>query len=206
MHNVSALLLAAGRSTRMGLLKGLLPWQGKPLIEWQIMQLQQSLIDDIIVILGYKAEQYEPLLHPYKVKTVINSVYNQGKTSSILKGLEVVTPKTEEILITAVDQPLNVNTINHMIRYMKHSGKAIVIPVHRGKRGHPILFSASLMKSLSNINENTKGLKHVIRTYSEQIAEMDTDDSYVLYNFNYPRDYVFARNVHKEDMHAYTRD
>mgnify|MGYP001946852889 FL=1 len=203
MNHVSALLLAAGRSSRMGRLKGLLPWQGKPLIEWQITQLRQSVIDDLIVVLGYQAEQYEPYLQAFEITTVLNTDCNRGKCSSILKGLQSVTPHTDAILIAAVDQPMRGETVNRMIRFMEQSDKGIVIPVYRGKRGHPVLFSATLREELLQINEETQGLKNVLRTQSEKIAELHIDDSYVLYNFNRPSDFLSACYEERKETNAY---
>lgn len=193
MRRVSAILLAAGRSQRMGRLKGLLPWQGTSLIEWQLTQLEQSLIDDIVVVLGYGANRYEPLIQRHQIRSVINNDYEQGKTSSILKGLKTISPQAEAVLIAAVDQPLRERTINHMIKHMVHTNQAIVIPIYGNQRGHPVLFSASLKGELLRISEQTHGLKNIIRTHHELISELHTDDAYVLYNFNRPSDYLRVR-------------
>lgn len=189
MRHVSAILLAAGRSSRMGRLKGLLPWEGKPLIAWQITQLQLSLVDEIVVVLGYEAEYYERVIQPYRVLSVLNTDYNEGKTTSIIQGLKAIGPQTEAILVVAVDQPLRKQTVNRMIQHMSHTRKAIVIPVYENKRGHPVLFSAVLKKELLQISENTQGLKRIIRTHYEQISELHIDDAWVSYNFNRPSDY-----------------
>lgn len=187
----------------MGRLKGLLPWQGKPLIEWQITQLRQSVIDDLIVVLGYQAEQYEPYMQAFEIKTVLNPDYDRGKCSSILMGLPVLSPYTDAILIAAVDQPVRGETVNRMIRFMEQSDKGIVIPVYRGKRGHPVLFSATLREELLQINEETQGLKNVLRIHSEEIAELHIDDSYVLYNFNRPSDFLSACYEERKETNAY---
>lgn len=197
MRHVSAILLAAGRSSRMGQLKGFLPWEGKPLIEWQITQLQQSLVSEIVVVLGYEADRYKQILQPYRVRSICNTDYDEGKTSSIVQGLKAISPQAEAILVAAVDQPLREQTINRMIQHMSHTGKPIVIPVYEKKRGHPVLFSAILKEQLMQISEKTQGLKNVIRTHNEHVSELHMDDPYVSHNFNRPSDYLSVASPRK---------
>jgi molybdenum cofactor cytidylyltransferase len=79
---IAAILLAAGESTRMGRLKQLLPWDGTPLIAWQVGQLQEAGADDVVVVLGHEAEQIRSAV-PEPARVVINPDYKQGRATSL---------------------------------------------------------------------------------------------------------------------------
>lgn len=183
-------MLAAGLSSRMGQLKALLPWKGKPLIQYQIEQLKAAGIDEIIVVLGYKAEQMLKEISSVHVKTVINPHYEKGKSSSIRIGVSAVQSGEQGILISAVDQPVPAKTIILMFQHLQEGGAPVVIPTYRNKRGHPILFHCNLKNDLLLVNEETKGLRNVIHKHRDRIAFMDTNDPAVLYHFNKLEDYI----------------
>lgn len=126
MKTVSSILLAAGRSTRMERPKGLLPWQGRTLIESQVNAILQSSVCELVVVLGYRANVYAPLIrkHNHRIKIVVNDAYDEGKTASIRKGLKAIHPASEAVLIVNVDQPVTAHTVDRMIRHMEKNKKA----------------------------------------------------------------------------------
>lgn len=187
---MSAILLAAGFSSRMRRVKALLPWKGRTLIEYQIEQMMQAGFDEIIVVLGYKAEKLKNVLSPYDVKLVLNPNFAQGKTTSIRKGAAFIQKPVEVILVSAVDQPVSSRTLEVMIEHLLESKAPIAIPVYREKRGHPILFSGNVKEDLLVVNEETKGLRNVIRKYNEEVIEVPVEDEAVLWNFNHPHEYA----------------
>ncbi|PAV29754.1 hypothetical protein CIL05_10330 [Virgibacillus profundi] len=187
---VSAIMLAAGLSSRMGTLKALLPWQGIPLIQFQIEQMQKAGINEIIIVLGYQAEQLREITANYDVITVTNKNYEQGKSSSIRKGAAYIKEDTEGVFVSAVDQPVSSHTLRKLSNHLKKVHAKAVIPVYQNKHGHPILFHGSLKTNLLAVNEKTKGLRNVIREHSNQIAYLPVNDSDVLLNFNNPDDYM----------------
>ncbi|MFD1705264.1 NTP transferase domain-containing protein [Siminovitchia sediminis] len=195
MKNIktAGILLAAGRSSRMGQLKALLPWNGKMLIHYQIEQMQQAGIDPMIVVLGFQAERLLHSIAGYEVKTVINENYNEGKSSSIRKGLMEIQEQVDGIFISAVDQPVPFEVLIKMKKDLASNKAAVIIPTNENKRGHPILFRGSLHKELLNIREQTKGLRGVIHAYQDQITYLEVNDSSILFNLNRPEDYLKKR-------------
>ncbi|RWR11648.1 FAD binding domain-containing protein [Siminovitchia fortis] len=185
----AGILLAAGMSSRMGQLKALLPWEGRTLIQYQIEQMKKAGTDEIIVILGYQAERLQNIISAFHVKTVINEKYEQGKSSSIRKGISSLQEEAEGIFISAVDQPVPAGVLNKMIKHLKETGAAAVIPIYKNKRGHPILFHESIKNDLLLINEETLGLRGVISKFQQQTAYLDVNDPSVLFNFNKPEEY-----------------
>lgn len=186
----SAVLLAAGKSSRMGQLKAFLPWCGKPLIEYQVSQLLDSELADVIVVLGYKRTLIEDQLNYYPVKTIMNPLYDTGKTSSIKCGLQMVKPNSDGIFILAVDQPVKKQTIKKMIHHFSTGNHSIIIPTFNKKRGHPILFSATLLDDLFNISEDTQGIRSVIKQHADQITELEIEEEEILYNLNTYDEYL----------------
>ena len=187
----TAILLAAGRSSRMGQLKGLLDWNGKPLIKYQLEQLFSSLLDQIILVLGYQVETYLSVIQKdtTSLMVVCNEKWEEGKSSSIRKGLQAVHQDCKAILFINLDQPVTNKIVNHLIYSFETKSQKIHIPSYQGRRGHPILISSQLLGELKQVNEQTQGLRNIIRIHSNEIQLIETGDPKILYNFNSPLDY-----------------
>lgn len=189
MVKCSAILLTAGKSTRMGSLKALLPWEGKTLLEHQLSQFKQSSVDQIIVVLGYQSNKLLPYLENSPAQLVCNEHFEKGKTESIKRGIHSIHDNADCLIIASVDTPLYHSLIDEMINQFIKTKSKIIIPIYKGKRGHPILFSTELLEELSQINEETKGLKAIIHKRKNEIYELEVVDHSVLFNFNSPQDY-----------------
>ncbi|RBP96264.1 molybdenum cofactor cytidylyltransferase [Cytobacillus firmus] len=188
----TAIVLAAGRSSRMGTLKGLLPWQGTTLFEHQLQNLRESVFSDIVVVLGYKAEEFIPIANKYPIKIIMNEQFHEGKCSSIISGVKTAGKSAETILITTVDQPLQSLTINRLAETLVKSGCLIAVPSHQGKRGHPILFSAQLRNDLLSIKEERMGLRYVIQEHEKFLLEVPVENDQIHLNLNNQADYTNA--------------
>lgn len=198
--NTAGILLAAGLSSRMGQTKALLPWKGSSLIQYQIEQMQQAEIEEVIVVLGYEAEKINDTISKHDVKIVINERYQLGKSSSIQKGVSCLYDEFKGIFITAVDQPVPSFILKKMMKHLSESQAAAVIPTFEEKRGHPILFHGSLKNDLLHIKEETLGLRGVTDKFQNQISYLNVNDPSVLYNFNRPEDYVIRQEVSNESI------
>lgn len=192
---VAAILLAAGQSTRMGFHKGFLPWHGKTLFEHQLQVLEASKLSDIIVVTGFESEPFLKIAKDYTVTAVTNTNYLNGKCSSILAGLQIVSKETEAIVIVAVDQPTEASIIHQLIEALHTNNSLIAVPVYCEKRGHPVLFSTKIMKDLLSISEDTKGLRAVFQKYPNSVIEVPINHSLIKLNINTLKDYQKARNM-----------
>jgi molybdenum cofactor cytidylyltransferase len=192
MVKCSAILLTAGKSTRMGSLKALLPWKGTTLLQHQLAQVNLSKVDQLIVVLGYQSTKLLPYLEHVSAQLVWNEHYEMGKTESIKKGLFSLNENTDCIMIASVDQPMSQTLIDAMINHYILTKSKIIIPIYNGKRGHPILFSTELLEELRQINEETSGLKAIVHKRKHEISELAVEDRSVLFNFNFPKDYEAA--------------
>ncbi|KON88595.1 hypothetical protein AF332_18500 [Sporosarcina globispora] len=188
----TAILLAAGQSSRMGTLKGLLPWQGTTLFEHQLQNLRESVFSEIVVVLGYEAEKFLPTGKNYSAKIIINEHYQNGKCSSIIAGVSAAGKSTETILITSVDQPLQSAVTNKLAAALTKRPGLVAVPIHQGKRGHPILFSSQLRNDLLSIKEERMGLRHVIQENEKFLLEVPVENGQIHLNLNNQADYINA--------------
>ena len=116
MSGISAIVLAAGESTRMGRLKALVPWQGKTLIEYQVESLLDSGASEVVVVVGHLADQVSaPVINNSGVIIANNPEYRRGKAGSVKAGLARLASADSEILVLAVDQPRPICVIQAII-------------------------------------------------------------------------------------------
>ena len=204
MGDICALLLAAGKSSRMGELKALLPWQGRTLLEHQLEVLKEVGITQVIVVLGYQADRLENLVHNSgEAHVVLNPDHLEGKTTSIKSGLNGLITPVDDILVLAVDQPRSVMTLRTILRKHQMSQVDITIPTYKGKGGHPVVFSNKLLPELLGISEKTMGLKAVVRRHSKDVLRMEMVSSEVLLDLNSRADYdhVTSELCNQKIMH-----
>ena len=135
---VAGIILAAGMSTRMGQLKQLLPLGGRAAIEW-IAEVVGRRLDEVVVVLGHRAEEIAPVLAAYPVRWVVNNDYQTGMLSSVQCGLRAV-DRAADYLICLGDQPrLSGAVVEQVLQARKQIGAGIIMPTANGKRGHPVL-------------------------------------------------------------------
>ena len=179
----AAILLAAGRSSRMGQgqHKLLLPLGGRPVLAHVVETVLASQARPLVVVLGYQAEQVRTILTPYKSKLTIidNPDYQQGMSTSLRRGIETLMslhPTVNGALIVLGDQPLMTSHIlDSMIETKQTTGKRIITARYSGKRGNPTLFDASLFPELMEMTGDEGGRK-VLERYRPEIAILDIDE------------------------------
>jgi len=199
--DVVAVLLAAGESERMGSPKALLAWHGQPLLTHQLQQIQKSRLSECVVVLGHRAAALEPLVDAtfspgWKARRVVNPNPEAGRTSSVLAGLGALWSRPDGILIASVDQPLESRVVDALIAAAEEEWergtacrpRTIVLPVHEGRRGHPVLFSSALLGEMMGISEASEGLKAVVRRGPSRLLELPWDNPEILLNLNRPID------------------
>jgi molybdenum cofactor cytidylyltransferase len=190
---VSAIVLAAGLSTRMSAQKALLPWHGVPLLAYQLRELA-SLADvsEIIVVTGHDAPALAAIIAAEpKARAAHNPAYQSGKAGSVLAGLRALDAAVDAILLCAVDQPREAAVLRRLLdAHDAHdaSGVAISVPAHAGRRGHPVVFARTLLPELLAIDEATQGARAVVARDPARVQEVPFDDPAVLADLNTPDD------------------
>ena len=194
MGGVTAILTAAGESTRMGRPKPLLPWHGVTLVEYQITSLLSGGVDEVVVVLGHEAAEVEAHVNVPRSRHVVNPDYRRGKSTSVLAGLSEVASDAEGILLLGVDQPRPSEIVAAVLESHKATGALITSPRYEGRGGHPLVFAASLRPELEAITEENEGIRAVFRAHREEVNEVDMDDPIVCLDLNTPQAYEEAKS------------
>ena len=181
---ISAILLAAGQSKRMGgenkLTKKI---QGAPLIKHSVKNILASSVDELIIVLGYQKEIIEKLIDKNnKIKFVFNKDFENGMASSIKTGLNNLSEKTEAFFICLGDMPMvNKDIFNLLIK--SKNNREIIVPIYKNKQGNPILFPKLMKKKIMTI-EGDVGAKKILELNKDKILNIETNDQSIAKNFN----------------------
>jgi len=190
---ISAIVLAAGKSERMGTNKLLLPYQCSVIIDLVIQHILESGIREIIVVLGHEAEKVrEEIISHFgrKVLLAFNVNYQQGMLSSIQCGLKIVDPQCEAVFLCLGDQPkVSIETYRQILNSFSSSDKGIIIPTYKGKRGHPILIARRHFPFILTLDQLTASLHSLIKENPDDIAEIELADEGILFDLDHPADY-----------------
>ena len=186
---ISAILLAAGESRRMGRFKQLLELGEKNFVEHCVENLRASRVDEIVVVTGHRESDVRDALERAPVKFAHNAGYRSGMSSSIKIGVQAVSDRATACLISLVDQPrIDSFITNELIEEYERSSRPIVIPTFGGKRGHPIVFDLSLKEEILAVDESI-GLRQVISAHASEIAYVEVYTNAVVEDCDSPEDY-----------------
>ena len=185
----SAILLAAGESKRMGELKQLMPLGQNTIVGQAIDNLLASTVDEVIVVVGYRAEEVIKAIGDRPVKLVLNPDYAQGMSTSIVAGLKQIDSKAQAVMIAFGDQPLiDSQTINRLLEEFYSSGKGIAIPTCRGRRGHPIIFAIKYKKKLLGLKGDIGG-RQIVKDHPDDIVEVAVNSEGIITDIDTMGDY-----------------
>ncbi len=169
---VSSILLAAGKSKRMGKPKQLMPWGQSTMVEQTIDNLLGSAVKEVIVVLGHRAEEVIKIIAAKPVKLAINPDYEQGMSTSIIAGLNLVDSQAQAVMLALGDQPLiDCQTINRLIEEFYNHDKGIAIPTYQGRRGHPVIFTMKYKEKLRELQGDIGG-RQIIKDHPKDVLEV----------------------------------
>ena len=186
--HVSALVLAAGCSTRMGPVNKLLaPFGGRAMVRHVAGQIAGSSARPVVVVTGHEAKRVREALDGAGVSFVHNPAYREGLSGSIRAGLSALPDSAEAALICLGDMPLV--TSEHVDRLVAAfdpgEGREICVPVFEGKRGNPVLFARRFFAEMAAVRGDA-GARHLIGEYEECVCEVAMDDRSVLVDVDSP--------------------
>jgi len=174
MTRISAILLAAGESKRMGTDKLSLPWGRKTVLEHCLRVLLSSEVGEVWVVLNRQTWELGQRLRMPRVKLVRNPRSQEGMSTSIRKGIQAMGQKSRAVLIALGDHPLlKVNTVNALIRAYVEKKGTIIVPVFRGKRGHPVLFDRRYVKELLKLKKDV-GARALLERHRKEVYEVNS--------------------------------
>ena len=191
---ISALILAAGESRRMGKQnKLLLPIGGEALLVKLVSSVCASDVGQVIVVIGHEAEKIRRELNEFPLNFVYNPNFSEGMTTSIKYGVKVASHECDGLLICLGDMPfINTSEINKLIHaYVKNRTKGkdlIVVPVFKRQHGNPVLFSIEFRNDILE-HKKESGCKEVIMKNSDSVMEIEMDDEKMLLDVDTMEDY-----------------
>jgi molybdenum cofactor cytidylyltransferase len=186
---LSVILLAAGKSQRMGKLKQLMPLGKSTIIEQAVDNLLSSAVNEVIVVVGHKAEEITKTIATKPVKIMLNPNYGEGMSTSIIAGLILVDPKAQAVMLALGDQPLvDSQTINRLIDEFHKSDKGIAVPTHKGRRGHPVIFAIKYKPELLELKGDIGG-REIIKRHPQDVLEVAVDSEGVISDIDTEDDY-----------------
>jgi len=195
---IPAIVLAAGKSSRMGRLKALLPIgpSGHTFLTQILRALSDGGIQHTIVVLGGQADIIRAALHVDEtfVRVLENKDFEQGQLSSLLIGLagaEELGPDIEAVMVTLVDLPLvSPATVRAVLEAYRESPTApIVRPRRNGRHGHPVIFNRSLFPEL-RAADPSQGARPVVQAHAAEQLHVDVADEGAFTDIDTPEDYA----------------
>ncbi len=188
---ISSIILAAGLSSRMGELKPLLDWGGEPLLAYEIKQLKEAGVDEVVVVLGYRADDIHRRIGQLDCRVMLNPLFYQGRAGSIRIGAKAVNRDATAILLQNVDQPRSADFLRQLIAAHQEESAA-TIPASGGKHGHPVVVSGRLRNEMMTASDEQRGLDGVLKAHSGEIVETNMDDSCFI-DVNTPEEFEAAK-------------
>jgi CTP:molybdopterin cytidylyltransferase MocA len=160
----------------MGHPKQLLPFGDKTMLECVIDAFQTPCVDEIRVVVGYKADEIAAKIAHTPCKIVRNDRYQQGMFTSIQAGLRALPKNTKLVMIAVCDQPrLQRHTVETLIGHFEKERHRILIPSYQGRQGHPPVLRAEYAKEILAMDESMT-LKHFYAEHADDIARLVVED------------------------------
>lgn len=183
---VAAIVAAAGESRRMGACKQLLDLGGKTVIARCIESILQGGISRVVVVVGPGGERVKAEAGRYPVEVVVNRAPGGDMASSVLAGRRELEPAVSGVVVALCDYPLIAPaTIGYLAAVHRSAPTAILIPRHRGRKGHPTLFPNELLAGL----EQGGTLRDILHRSAERVSLLDTEDGGILHDMDTPEEY-----------------
>lgn len=192
---IGAIVLAAGRSSRMGQPKLLLPWEnGQSIVEHICSQLIRSRIEEIVVVTGFYAAEVKQSLKPLGIRTTHNRAHKTGDMlSSIKAGLRAMPDHVSAALVVLGDQPrLQPRVLYEVRKAYSEQQNEIIAPSYQGRRGHPILIGRRYWPEILSLGRD-ESLRDVLNKYAQEIAYVQVYTDSVLHDVDTPADYHAER-------------
>jgi molybdenum cofactor cytidylyltransferase len=189
---ISAMVLAAGRSRRMGAQKLLLPYRGQPLIAHVVDEVLGSPVDHVIVVTGKEGSSIVEALADRRVHIVANTNPNDEMLHSVRCGLSAIPDEAEAAMVALGDQPgITADIVARLVRSFQATPRGIVVPTHKGQRGHPLLFAMRYRREILASHEG-RGLRGLLEAHPQDVRELEFGTVGVLEDIDLPQDYARA--------------
>lgn len=192
---ISAILLSAGQSKRMGAFKPLLPFGDLTIIETCIHTLKDGGVDETIVVIGHRAEEIQEKIKHLKANFAFNRNSESEMSESIACGVREISQHSQATFIALVDQPaIPSKVITQIIQAKQLVNTPLIVPTFQGRGGHPVLADLKLRNQLLNL-DSSKGLRSLVEEYKEDVLRLEVDSPFIRKDLDTWEDY---RNLYLE--------
>jgi molybdenum cofactor cytidylyltransferase len=190
---IPAIVLAAGRSSRMGRAKATLPLDGGDTFLTRIVRtFRDAGVDDVIVVVGHEADRIASSFSDsgLPARFVVNAAYDRGQLSSLVAGLAVIDrPGVAAVLVTLVDVPLvSAATVRAVVEHYRSSRAPVVRPTSGARHGHPLLLDRSLFAALRSADP-ADGAKPIVRAHASAAGDLEIADEGAFTDIDTEEDY-----------------
>lgn len=183
---ISAVILAAGQSERLGSPKQLIPWQGTTLLDYTINCIRESGIEDIVLVLGAHAEKIKKTVNLGELRIVVNVGWQTGKAGSIRAGINAISPSAEGVMIFLCDQPyLTSDLIKAIIQAENDTKENIIAPVIGEQIINPVLFKKEVFSDFYLL-QGEEGGKNLFKKHP--VLRVPWQDARILLDIDTPDD------------------
>ena len=187
---ITAIILAAGASERMGRPKALLPFQGGTFLETTVAKSRAAGVDSCVVVLGPDAGKIIESIDLSDATVVRNDEPASGPIGSIRLAIDALNRSVDAVLVWHVDRAhVAVATLAKLLDRFMEGGAAVVLPVHAGRRGHPVIFGREVFDELREAPD-AEGARAVVRADPSRVALVPVEDRAVLEDIDTPEAYA----------------
>jgi molybdenum cofactor cytidylyltransferase len=189
--SLAGVVLAAGRSERMGTPKALLDFRGQPFIIRILEALEALEVKPRLVVLGPDAPRVRPVLAPFECLIVENWEVEGGPIASLRCALAALRPlRPAAVLAWPVDLPhVRLTTVERLLEAYRRGGAPAVVPSFAERRGHPVVWDRSLFAELETSEAATRHGAWAVLQAQPRLATVAVDDPAVIDDLNTPEDY-----------------
>jgi molybdenum cofactor cytidylyltransferase len=188
---ISGIILAGGESKRMSTPKSLLTIKAETFAESIVNKMKRSGVGPVRLVAGMHYDEIKSMLEErLQADIVLNENHSSGQLSSLQVGLRNIPPATTGVLVWPVDLPLVMEqTAFRLIRAFINDGKAITIPAHHSRHGHPVLYGKPAMEALLGLGEGQTA-RDIFSKFQKDTIVLEVDDPGILIDIDTPEDYA----------------
>ncbi len=190
---ISAIVLAAGTSTRMGAKNKLvLPFRKGTFVETVVDELLASKVDEVVIVVGHEEKIIRALLNNRALTFTFNNNFISGMTSSIQSGIKAVSENSKGYLICLSDMPLLTTVDYNKIIDSISGNKEILLPYYQGQKGNPVFFSSHFTDDLL-IHHKAEGCRGVVINNKSYVKKINFDNNHILMDVDTEDDFRVVR-------------
>ena len=180
MANFSTVILAAGASRRLGYSKLMLRINGEAVVRRTVGLFLKADAGDIVVVTGFEKEKVERALKGFPVKFAHNPCHESGMSASVRAALPLI-EDSDGALFHLGDKPfVTVDAVHKVIQAFHQTERHIVVPVHNGTTGHPVVIDLAVYRDAIGRVEGENGLKGLLTRYKEDVLFLESDEETIL--------------------------